>query len=61
MEDKEKKAIDMIEGTIRMFTSDGRFASNPYSVGLVNGLILALAMIEDKKPDLITPKEEWMK
>lgn len=41
--------------------SDGNWNYNPYMHGLANGMILAIACLENKEPEYLEAPDAWLK
>ena len=54
------KGIEALRKQVEIQCSDGNWNYNPYMHGMANGLILALATIEEKDPEFISPPERWI-
>jgi len=49
--------IQRLQRLIEAYKSQKAWNENPYRHGLVNGLILALAIVEDIEPEFMTSKD----
>lgn len=54
------KGIKAIREMVKTQCVNGNWNYNPYMHGFANGLILALATIEDKEPEYLDAPEKWV-
>ena len=54
-----KKAIESLKRTTEMQCSKGNWDYSDYMMGMANGLILALAIMEDTDPEYLDAPEVW--
>lgn len=53
-------AINAIKDVLEVQLQSGNWNFDPYMHGMTNGLILALALIEDKEPEFKEAPERWL-
>ena len=53
-------ALEMLREILNIQCIDGNWNSNPYMHGLANGMILALALFDDKCPEYLKAPETWL-
>jgi hypothetical protein len=53
--------IEQLKDLVKIQTAHGNWNYDPYMMGLANGLILALAIAQNKKPDFLESPKEWLK
>ncbi len=51
--------IEQLREVVKLSTADGNWNYDHYMHGMANGLILALAIIEDKVPEFLEAPEHW--
>lgn len=54
------KGIEALREQVKIQCSAGNWNFNPYMHGMANGLICALATMEDKEPEYLNPPEIWI-
>jgi hypothetical protein len=54
------KGIDALREQVKIQCSNDNWNYNPYMHGMANGLLLALATMEDKEPDYFDAPEIWL-
>ena len=52
--------IEILKELLEVQCQDGIWNQNPYMHGLANGLICAIAVMEDKAPEYLEAPEEWL-
>jgi len=61
MELKElMKRIDKVRSILKIQCSDGNWNYDPYMHGMANGMILMMAILEDKEPVYLSAPKEWL-
>lgn len=55
-----KSTIEQLRDVVAVQCSNGNWNANPYMHGMANGLILALAIMEDKTPQYLDAPEVWL-
>lgn len=55
------KEIEALRELVKIQTDHGNWNYDPYMHGMANGLILALATLEDKEPKFLSAPKEWLK
>lgn len=54
------KGIEALEAVTAIATSPGNYDVDPYMLGMANGLILALAIMQDKETVYLERPEQWL-
>jgi hypothetical protein len=54
------KRTEQLKDLIKTQLSDGNWNYDPYMFGMANGMILALAVIEDVDPVYLESPDEWL-
>ena len=55
-----KTGINDLEDIVKTQSSDGSWNYDNYMHGLANGLILALSLIKNEKPEFLEAPEKWL-
>jgi hypothetical protein len=53
--------IEELRDLVKIQCSDGTWNYDPYMLGMANGMILALALMEKKDPRYLSAPETWLK
>ena len=54
------KNIEKLREQVKTQCLDGNWNYDAYMHGMANGLICALATLEDKEPEYLNPPEQWL-
>ncbi len=60
LEEKKKDRIVALRELLKVQLTYGNWNSGPYMHGMANGMILAIATIDDTKPKFIDAPDEWL-
>jgi hypothetical protein len=52
--------IDKLKEITSIQCTDGTWNFNAYHLGMANGLVLALAILEDKEPEFLEAPDKWL-
>lgn len=52
--------IEALREQVKIQCSNGNWNYDPYMHGMANGLICALATIENREPEYLNPPEQWL-
>jgi len=55
------KEINQLKELLKTQCSEGNWDYDPYFQGMANGMILALAVIENKEPEFLEAPKKWGK
>jgi hypothetical protein len=54
-----KSKLDQLIDAKKVQCADGNWNYSPYMHGMANGIIFAIAILEDKEPKYLTAPKEW--
>ena len=54
------KGLKALREQVKIQCSNGNWNYDPYMHGMANGLICALATIENKEPEYLNAPEKWL-
>jgi hypothetical protein len=55
------KKIENLKDTIKLQSQNGNYNYDEYNYGLLNGLIVALSILENKEPIFPKKPKKWLK
>lgn len=54
------EGLNKLRDAVTIARSHGNWDYDPYLHGMANGLICALAIMEEKNPEYLSPPERWL-
>lgn len=56
-----RDSIESLKDLLKIQCSDGNWNYDPYMHGMANGMILALSLFGDNRPNYLEAPDQWLK